>query len=157
MATSAAPRFLLDTNILVHYTRGKELAVWIENHYNLFALPDYPLICEVTVGELYSLALQKNWDEKKLKELQRLIKMCVVVPLNLEGIHQTYAQIDYYSQKPGPGLSARNMGKNDLWIAATAHVTQATLLACDRDFEHLHPQWIHWEYIDPDSAKNQNQ
>jgi len=34
-------------------------------------------------------------------------------------------------------ISARNMGKNDLWIAATAYVTEATLLTMDKDFEHL--------------------
>lgn len=114
----------------------------------------FPLICEVTVGELYSLALQGNWGEKKLKELKRLIGLCVVVPLNLAGIHQAYAQIDHFSQNPGLGLTARNMGKNDLWIAAAAHVAKATLLTCDQDFDHLSPQWIRLEYIDPNSAKN---
>lgn len=29
------------------------------------------------------------------------------------------------------------MGKNDLWIAATAYVTGATLLTTDADFDHL--------------------
>lgn len=34
--------------------------------------------------------------------------------------------------------SSRNMGKNDLWIAATAHALNAALLTTDGDFEHLH-------------------
>jgi tRNA(fMet)-specific endonuclease VapC len=34
-------------------------------------------------------------------------------------------------------MSARNMGKNDLWIAATAHVLEATLITTDADFVHL--------------------
>ena len=154
MATSAASRFLLDTTILVHYARGKDLAVWIENHYHLQKLSAStpPLICEVTVGELYSLALQGSWPEKKLKELKRLIGMCVVVPLSLEGIHQAYAKIDHFSQK-SPDFTPRNMGKNDLWIAATAHVTKATLLTCDHDFDHLSPDWLRLEYVDPRSAK----
>jgi len=33
--------------------------------------------------------------------------------------------------------TSRNMGKNDLWIAATAHVSNAILLTTDRDFDHL--------------------
>ncbi len=34
-------------------------------------------------------------------------------------------------------MSARNMGKNDLWIAATAHILGAKLLTTDGDFNHL--------------------
>jgi predicted nucleic acid-binding protein len=30
------------------------------------------------------------------------------------------------------------MGKNDLWIAATAHAMDAMLLTTDGDFDHLH-------------------
>jgi tRNA(fMet)-specific endonuclease VapC len=33
--------------------------------------------------------------------------------------------------------SARNMGKNDVWIAATASVLQIPLLTTDADFQHL--------------------
>jgi hypothetical protein len=29
------------------------------------------------------------------------------------------------------------MGKNDLWIAATAHALNAILLTTDNDFDHL--------------------
>jgi predicted nucleic acid-binding protein len=40
--------------------------------------------------------------------------------------------------KPLPkGLSARNMGKNDLWIAATASTLNIPLLTTDNDFDHL--------------------
>lgn len=52
-----------------------------------------------------------------------------------------YAEIDAFSQGKLPdkplGLTARNMGKNDLWIAATAHVLGAKLLSTDVDFDHL--------------------
>jgi predicted nucleic acid-binding protein len=36
------------------------------------------------------------------------------------------------------GNSSRNMGKNDLWIAATAYALNAVLLTTDADFDHLH-------------------
>jgi tRNA(fMet)-specific endonuclease VapC len=29
------------------------------------------------------------------------------------------------------------MGKNDLWIAATTHLAQASLITTDADFDHL--------------------
>ena len=45
-------------------------------------------------------------------------------------------------------MSARNMGKNDLWIAASAMELKATLLTTDKDFDHLHTQLINVEVID---------
>jgi tRNA(fMet)-specific endonuclease VapC len=59
-----------------------------------------------------------------------------------------YADIDAYSQGkhrlyPLPaGFSARNMGKNDLWIAATAFLLDIKLLTTDHDFDHLHPHFM---------------
>ena len=68
---------------------------------------------------------------------------------------ERYAEIDAFSQGrhverklPG-GMSSRNMGKNDLWIAATASVLNAKLLTTDRDFDHLHQEFLEVIYIDP--------
>ena len=44
------------------------------------------------------------------------------------------------------------MGKNDVWIAATAAVTGATLLTTDRDFDRLTPQFLTRVWIDPDTG-----
>jgi predicted nucleic acid-binding protein len=66
-----------------------------------------------------------------------------VVDVNIDPLIMRYAEIDAYSQgklidKPLPkGLSARNMGKNDLWIAATASTLNIPLLTTDNDFDHL--------------------
>ena len=40
------------------------------------------------------------------------------------------------------------MTQNDLWIAATAHETRATLLSTDKDFDHLNRVWIRFAYVD---------
>lgn len=147
--TPPSVRYLLDTNILVHYARGNALARHLEEQFQFQTTTTSPLICEVSVGEVYAFALHMGWAEKKVKQLKRLLDLCVVVPLNFEGVYRAYADIDYFSQKPGPGHSSRNMGKNDLWIAAAAHVTGTTLLSTDRDFEHLSPRWIELIYVDP--------
>jgi len=39
------------------------------------------------------------------------------------------------------------MGKNDLLIAATASVLNATLLTTDQDFNHLHNEFLNLEFI----------
>ena len=40
------------------------------------------------------------------------------------------------------------MGKNDLWIAATASVLKANLLVIDHDFDHLDGVFLNRIYID---------
>ena len=43
------------------------------------------------------------------------------------------------------------MGKNDVWIAATAQVTNTIILTADKDFDHLHPQLVTREYVNSNS------
>ena len=57
-----------------------------------------------------------------------------------------YGEIDTASDALG-----HRMGKNDLWIAATARVLGLTVLTTDKDFDHLHPTWIDREWVDPAS------
>lgn len=45
------------------------------------------------------------------------------------------------------------MGKNDLWIAATAFASNATLLTADRDFLHLNQAFIPVKFYDPSVPK----
>jgi len=40
------------------------------------------------------------------------------------------------------------MGKNDIWIAATAKVLNVTLLTTDNDFNHLKDKFIKLEKIE---------
>lgn len=39
------------------------------------------------------------------------------------------------------------MGKNDLWIAATASILGAKLLTTDNDFEHLNGKYLEIEIV----------
>ena len=52
----------------------------------------------------------------------------------------------------GRGGGGVPMGKNDVWIAATAHVTGARLLTTDRDFDHLDPTFLGRDWVDPAAA-----
>lgn len=69
----------------------------------------------------------------------------IVVDINVEEIIETYAIIDAYSQgklNDSSTFTARNMGKNDLWIAATASALDLTLITMDEDFNHLKDNYI---------------
>jgi predicted nucleic acid-binding protein len=71
---------------------------------------------------------------------------------------KNYAAIDAYSQGnlQTVDCSARNMGKNDLWIAATASAFDLVLLTTDKDFSHLDEAFIQLEYISIEEMKRDN-
>ncbi len=132
--------FLLDTNILVHYLRKDAVAAKVDRFFQPFAPGNRAIVSVVSFGEIKSFAIQNAWGATKFALLDRLLLTVVRADLSLD-IVERYAEIDAFSQgklsgKPLP-ISARNMGKNDLWIAATASVLGTKLLTTDADFDHL--------------------
>ena len=61
-----------------------------------------------------------------------LVRECVVVDINSEEVLRWYAELDHHTESRG-----RRMGKNDLWIAATAAATNGWVVTEDRDFENV--------------------
>ena len=110
----------------------------------------------VCVGEIRALAEKSGWGSKRRIRLESLLEKFLVLPIKNHEILTAYALIDAWtSGKPveaplgtPPLRPARKMGKNDLWIAATAHVTRAALLSTDRDFEHLGDVWFVYHFVD---------
>ncbi len=143
--------YLLDTNVVVAMVRYPKFTAHFEENYSKDA---DRFISVVVEGEIKSLAIQWNWGEAKLQRMNIVLSTFIILPIKIDSIIHAYAQIDAFSQgklldKPLPtGLSARNMGKNDLWIAATAHATSATLLTTDTDFDHLHNAFLDLDRID---------
>ncbi|MGI9067215.1 MAG: PIN domain-containing protein [Pyrinomonadaceae bacterium] len=147
-------KFVLDTGIVLGYVRSAGYAEYVEKKYGLFSPPNIPMISVVSKGEIYSLAVQLNWGATKLEALEELLRKLPMVDINDEKIVQRYAEIDAYSlnrdrKRPLPaGQTARVMGKNDLWIAATASVLNAKLLTTDHDFDHLDKVLLAVIYVD---------
>jgi tRNA(fMet)-specific endonuclease VapC len=75
-----------------------------------------------------------------------------ILDINSPEIVDRYVEINCYSKRKHPNLvsdfSAIKMGKNDLWIAATAAVQQCTLLTMDLDFNHLHDRFVDIVYFE---------
>ena len=138
--------FLFDTNILLYYIRENATASIIDSTYNPFENGNTPVLSVVSVGEIKSIALRNNWGKAKLTKLRELMSLFVVTDINSDDVLDMYAEIDAFSQgklkNKSLKMTARNMGKNDLWIAATATVTAAKLLTSDDDFDHLEGQYI---------------
>ena len=144
--------YVLDTNILLIYLRDKKLSDHINIKYAPLTHPNNPIISVVTLGELKSIALRNGWSKKRQSKLMEFAKQFLIADINVDTIIQRYSEIDAFSQgkledKP-LSTSARNMGKNDLWIAATASVLDAVLITTDKDFQHLVDVFIKLEYVD---------
>lgn len=136
--------YLLDTNILVHLIRRDGMGEYIRNTYAPFLIEPKPLISAVSGGELRSLAYQWKWGEQRREERSFALDYFGQVPVGKPEIQEAYAVVDSYCESIG-----QPMGKNDVWIAAVAFDTGATLLTTDKDFDRLQPNFITRIWIDP--------
>jgi len=71
-------------------------------------------IAFITVGELYFGAEDKNWGEKKRKELEMTLRNLVVIPYDNE-IALCYGRLMVERKRNGQPIAP-----NDAWIAACA-------------------------------------
>lgn len=143
--------YLLDTNIILHYIRNSELSGQIDEKHNPLGRENSAIISIVSVGEIKSLAIQNKWGNRKLSHLEQLLDQFIIADINAETIVERYAEIDAFSQGKLPdksvNFSSRNMGKNDIWIAATASALDVVLLTTDNDFIHLNNEFLSLEKI----------
>ncbi|HEX8507303.1 MAG TPA: PIN domain-containing protein [Hymenobacter sp.] len=107
-------------------------------------MPARTLLSVVVAAELEVFALRAKWLEQKRRYLQNMRARFPPIEIT-DALIPAYAHLDAYSQghlpaQPlPPPLTARNMGKNDLWIAATALYFDTELHTADNDFDHLIP------------------
>ena len=141
-------RFILDTNIVLQIIRDNDRFSEISSSLSLDSSDSTILISIVTKAELLALGKKNGWGQKKLSILNRLLEELFIIDINNSdtALIEAYSVIDAFSQgiledKP-LNTTARNMGKNDLWIAATAFVAKADLVTMDGDFDHLHKEFI---------------
>jgi len=133
--------FVLDTNILLLYLRDKDAKNTIESRHRLFSDTNDLIISTVTVAEIRSISKRNKWGGKRLRAVELLMDKLIITGISFEDMIEAYAEIDTFSQGKHEtkklNASARNMGKNDLWIASTAVISKSKLVTTDNDFEHL--------------------
>jgi len=150
--------YVLDTGIILGYAKRAGYAKYVDQTYSISIPPNMGVISVVTEGEILSIAKQRGWGQAKTLALHEILKAIPVIDINNQRILDTYAEIDAYSQgKHTPShltavSSARNMGKNDIWIAATATVLKAILVTTDQHFSHLDSKYMDVIYIDPSGS-----
>ena len=137
--------------MLIIYSRSADIARRIERDHQLFDGSNDLAISVVTIGEINSLIAQYDYGERREKSIQNMLDKVLEIDINIRKILDLYGQIDAYSQgklkdKKG-NFTSRNMGKNDLWIAATASAFDMVLVTTDQDFDHLDGEFIKLKYI----------
>ena len=144
--------YIWDTNILLHTLRKPDFFATLNLRFDFTNPLNEIYVSAVTVGEIHSIALRNRWGKHRMNDLKERLKTLKTVPVTDDDfLIQMYSEIDNYSQSHHPTLklvgSARKMGKNDLWIAATAAVAQGTLISTDDDFTHLNGLFLFFDKI----------
>jgi tRNA(fMet)-specific endonuclease VapC len=144
--------YFWDTNIILHIIRNEDFFRALDKKYQFHHPLNRICISSVTVGEVHAFALRNRWRQSKMSSLLNLLQTLEVFSVTDDAaLIKMYAEIDVYSQSKHPTLtlptSARKMGKNDLWIAATTAVHNAVLLSTDNDFNHLDGLFLAFDKI----------
>ena len=141
-------KYLFDTNAILIYLKDSMLRSALDKKHSPLADEHTAVVSVVTLGEIESLAIRNQWGVKKRSKTEEFLHQFLVTDINARDLISIYGEIDAYSQNRLPnrelGMSARNMDKNDLWIAATAVVTKSTLISSDKDFLHLRGEYLRW-------------
>jgi tRNA(fMet)-specific endonuclease VapC len=134
---------ILDTNVLLAFIRAGNLGQRIEEQFQLRSSPFRPLLSVISVGEIHALARRFNWGQSKIDVMATLLDELVWVSIDAEEVIDAYSDV-YLACEP----VGKKIGQNDMWIAATARATGATLLTTDKDFDHLGETLINRIWID---------
>jgi predicted nucleic acid-binding protein len=150
--------YVNDTNILVLLITNPQFEAFFYQRY-LNRSSNRFIVSAVTEGEIRGLAKSRRWGSQKLRQLELALDYHIIAPIKNREMIEAYADIYAYSQgklleKPLPkGMSARNMGKNDLWIAATTLTAKATLITTDNDFRHLQDSYFPIDFLNIEDWK----
>jgi len=138
--------YFFDTNAILIYLKDRDKKDWLDDNYDPLGNENTAIISVVVLGELESIFLRNNWGQRRIKNLQMFLQDFLIADINSRDIIKRYGEIDVFSQgrlKDKPlGDSSRNMGKNDLWIAATTSITNSKLITSDKDFKHLNGKYL---------------
>jgi predicted nucleic acid-binding protein len=137
---------VIDTCTIIHIIKGSDQGLKsLDAMYALDKVPNI-IMSVVSKAEMQSFSKQNNWGASRIKHLTEFLEAATIININENDnkLLEAYAFIDGYSKRKLPDTtgnllpgSSRTMGKNDLWIAATAMVIDAPLITTDGDFDHL--------------------
>ena len=144
-------RIIIDTCVIIHIVRDSESGKKCLEELSNFDDEPNIIISVVSKAEIESFSIQNNWGAAKIEKLNKVLTQITYIDIsnNDKTLIGAYTEIDAYSKrkmndKNGDLLSGsdRKMGKNDVWIAATAYALNIPLMTTDGDFNHLNSTFI---------------
>jgi predicted nucleic acid-binding protein len=135
---------ILDTNCLLMLVRSKDKSKTMS-----FLNPDnsFVYISFASIAEINAIAYANSWSEKKVMYLNFIVDSFQVIEIS-DFLMASFVRIYAFSQRKSPEIfdysfsTPRNMGKHDLWIAATASLLNLKLITTDNDFAHLEGHFL---------------
>jgi tRNA(fMet)-specific endonuclease VapC len=147
---------LFDTNIIIYISRDKSEKKVLDfvnpTNHNVY-------ISYACIAEVESISYQNGWSKQKIRRFEEFLDEVQIIQID-DTLLRTYVEIDAFSQKKHQDFdeytfkTPRNMGKNDLWIAATASLLNLTLITTDGDFDHLHGNFLNLRKIYPEELQS---
>jgi tRNA(fMet)-specific endonuclease VapC len=134
--------YVLDTSVLLFLLRGREVGDLIDRTYGLRASFYLHSISIVTHAELWVLVERNGWGERQQAVVERALSEFVTVDVAGAAIVEAYRKVEAASH-------GRTMGKNDIWVAATAMIAGLPLITTDTDFQHLDGKLLMVKYVNP--------
>lgn len=148
-------KYFLDTNVLIEMIRDSESWKRIAKQHGLNDSGLKLYTSYASSAELLAISKMNAWGNKKLEKMDYILKNMEIITMKGNAIRELYAEIDAYSRGKHPdkklpkGQSAFILGKNDLWIAASAAHFKIPLLTADYDFELLNNVFLEVIIIPP--------
>ena len=90
--------YLLDTNIIVIYSKNDYTARLIEQQYQLFSGNNQLFVSVTSLGEINAITKKFNLGERRKNNIQRILDGTNKIAINFENIINTYGDIDAFSQ-----------------------------------------------------------
>ena len=137
---------IIDTCVIIHIVRESESGKKCLEALSRFDDEPNIIISVVTKAEIESFSVQNDWGATKIEKLNKVLHQITYIDIssNDKILMNAYTKIDAYSKRKmkdnnGNLLndSAKKMGKNDIWIAATAYALNIPLITTDGDFDYL--------------------
>lgn len=130
--------------------RGNALGSQIDAAYGLRASLQRHVVSIASQAEVCVLADRNEWGAAKRDALRMMFEQLVIIAIDGQTLIDAYVQIAAADKNWPEG--PRNLGKNDLWIAATALHTGLPLLTTDKDFQFLDNNSLKVLWINPDGS-----
>lgn len=94
--------------------------------------------------------MSRDWGRERRDDMRALLDPLPTVEVRAPGVVDAYASIQTWTRgkrvessgDAPPPKPAIPMSHNDLWVAATAHALDMSLMSADSDFLHLDGIWF---------------